>query len=81
MPDRAIVVEAPGVAAVRNVPEGEGSLLLGTVCSGVSAGTELSFFNGTNPALHSGVDAELGLFREDLPAAGYPVTREPTVWV
>jgi NADPH:quinone reductase-like Zn-dependent oxidoreductase len=75
VPDRAIVVESPGVAAVREVPEAGGKLELATVCTGISAGTELSFLNGTNPALHAGMDAELGLFREDLPAAGYPVTR------
>jgi threonine dehydrogenase-like Zn-dependent dehydrogenase len=75
VPDRAIVVESPGVALVREVPEAGGGLLLGTVCTGVSAGTELSFLNGTNPALHAAMDGELGLFRDDLPAAGYPVTR------
>ena len=75
MPDRAIVVASPGVALVREVPEACGPLLLGTVCTGVSAGTELSFLNGTNPALHAAMDSELGLFRDDVPAAGYPVTR------
>jgi threonine dehydrogenase-like Zn-dependent dehydrogenase len=75
VPDRAIVVESPGVAAVREVPEADGKLELATVCTGVSAGTELSFLNGTNPALYTGMDPELGLFRDDLPAAGYPVTR------
>jgi hypothetical protein len=46
-----------------------------TVFSGVSAGTELTFLNGTNPALHSSFDPELGLFRPGRPGAAYPVTR------
>jgi hypothetical protein len=37
--------------------------------------TELSFLTGTNPALHAHQDPELGLFRTDLLATGYPVTR------
>lgn len=75
MTDRALVVESPGVAAVRPVPAAEGPVRVETLFSGVSAGTELSFLNGTNPALHSRLDAELGLFRADEPGAGYPVTR------
>ncbi|TWF81336.1 zinc-binding dehydrogenase [Pseudonocardia hierapolitana] len=73
--DRAIVVRAPGEAVVQEVPAGDGPVRLATVCSGVSAGTELSFLTGTNPALHAHHDPELGLFRTDLPATGYPVTR------
>lgn len=73
--DRAIVVCAPGEAVVQEVPAGDGPVRLATVCSGVSAGTELSFLTGTNPALHAHHDPELGLFRTDLPATGYPVTR------
>jgi threonine dehydrogenase-like Zn-dependent dehydrogenase len=73
--NRAIVVESPGVAAVRPVPATAGPLALATVCTGVSAGTELSFLTGSNPALHAGLDPELGLFRDDLPAIAYPVTR------
>jgi NADPH:quinone reductase-like Zn-dependent oxidoreductase len=73
--DRAIVVEAPGEIAVREVPAGDGPVRLATVCSGVSAGTELSFLTGAHPALHAHLDPELGLFRTDVPATGYPVTR------
>ena len=43
--------------------------------TGLSAGTELSFLTGTNPALTSSFDPELGLFRTDRPGAGYPVER------
>ncbi|HYH30851.1 MAG TPA: zinc-binding dehydrogenase [Pseudonocardia sp.] len=73
--DRAIVVAGPGEVAVREVPAADGPVRLATVCSGVSAGTELSFLTGTNPALHAHHDPELGLFRSDVPATGYPVTR------
>jgi threonine dehydrogenase-like Zn-dependent dehydrogenase len=73
--DRALVVESPGVAAVRAVPDAEGPVRVETLYTGVSAGTELSFLNGTNPALHSRFDPELGLFRADEPGTGFPVTR------
>ena len=73
--ERAIVVESPGVAAVCEVPASEGPLALATVCTGISAGTELSFLTGRHPALHSGLDPELALFRPDRPGAGYPITR------
>jgi NADPH:quinone reductase-like Zn-dependent oxidoreductase len=73
--DRALVVESPGVAAVRKVPTTTGPVALATICTGVSAGTELSFLTGMHPALHAGLDTELGLFRDDLPATRYPVTR------
>jgi NADPH:quinone reductase-like Zn-dependent oxidoreductase len=74
-PDRALVVERPGEAAVREVPATEGPVAVRTLFSGLSAGTELSFLNGTNPALHTSHDQELGLFRTDRPGTGYPVTR------
>ena len=73
--DRALVIESPGVAAVRPVPPTDGPVLIETMYSGISTGTELSFLTGTNPALSSGFDPELGLFRTDLPGTGYPVTR------
>ena len=49
--DRALVVEEPGRAAVRGVAPTEGPVAVRTRFSGLSAGTELSFLNGTNPAL------------------------------
>jgi NADPH:quinone reductase-like Zn-dependent oxidoreductase len=74
-PDLALVVEKPGLAAVRPVAPVEGPVAVRTRFTGLSAGTELSFLNATNPALHSSFDPELGLFRGDLPGAGYPVER------
>lgn len=73
--DLALVVEEPGRAAVRAVAPAEGPVAVRTRCTGLSAGTELSFLTGTNPALTSSFDAELGLFRTDRPGAGYPVER------
>jgi NADPH:quinone reductase-like Zn-dependent oxidoreductase len=59
-------VTGPGTVAWVPVPVGAlapGAVRVDTVCSGVSAGTELSFLKGTNPALSSVWDGELGLFR------------------
>ena len=73
--DHALVVERPGHALVRPVAAVEGSVAVRTRFTGLSAGTELSFLTGTNPALTSSFDTELGLFRADLPGTGYPVER------
>ncbi|WP_219415372.1 zinc-binding dehydrogenase [Pseudonocardia nigra] len=72
---RALVVERAEVAAVREVPEGEGPLPVRTVYSGLSAGTELAFYTGNHPSLHTSFDPELALFRTDRAAVGYPITR------
>lgn len=73
--DLALVVEEPGRAAVRPVAPADGPVAVRTRYTGLSAGTELSFLNGTNPALTSSFDPELGLFRPDRPGTGYPVER------
>ena len=73
--DLALVVEEPGHAAVRPVAPADGPVAVRTRFTGLSAGTELSFLNGTNPALTSSFDSELGLFRTDRPGTGYPVER------
>jgi threonine dehydrogenase-like Zn-dependent dehydrogenase len=74
---RTLVVPEPGrVELVEEdlPPVPEGGLLLQTLTSGLSAGTELTFVKGEHPALHGRHDPELGLFHpgED---AGYPVRR------
>lgn len=72
----AVAVTAPGVMEVRSVPDrvlGPGMVRLDTVRSGVSMGTEQSWFRGTNPALTSSLDPELGLFLADRPGRRYPV--------
>jgi threonine dehydrogenase-like Zn-dependent dehydrogenase len=40
----------------------------------LSAGTELTFFKGTNPYLHSSWDGDRGVFRAGRPERSYPVT-------
>ncbi|MGH3614549.1 MAG: zinc-dependent alcohol dehydrogenase [Pseudonocardia sp.] len=46
-----------------------------TLASGVSLGTEMSWYRGTNPALRAHWDSELGLFRPGEPAVRWPVRR------
>jgi len=53
----------------------DGTLLLRTEATGLSAGTELAFVKGEHPALHSGMDTELGLFQPGAAGSGYPVLR------
>lgn len=78
---RNLVVAAPGRVELvdEDLPEvPEGGLLLETLATGLSAGTELTFVKGENPALHAALDAELGLFLPASPGShgsGYPVTR------
>jgi threonine dehydrogenase-like Zn-dependent dehydrogenase len=52
----------------------DGEALVRTLWSGVSAGTELTFVKGTDPAFTSRRDPELGLFVHGEPARRYPVT-------
>jgi threonine dehydrogenase-like Zn-dependent dehydrogenase len=73
-----LVVDAPGRARFDEQPEpalGEGLFRAETLYSGLSAGTELTWFRGTNPFLEATWDAELGLFDRSRPSAGYPVRR------
>jgi NADPH:quinone reductase-like Zn-dependent oxidoreductase len=79
---RNLVVLAPGRVELveEDLPEvPAGSLLLQTVATGLSAGTELTFVKGEHPALHSELDPELGLFQPApsgaAAAIGYPVRR------
>src|SRR4030095_12873625 len=52
---------------------GGGQFRLETLYTGLSAGTELTYFKGTNPYLHAAWDERRGVFRHDRPAAGFPV--------
>ena len=77
MPERVVVVAAPGRVQIVDVDAGPvpaGGFRARTMFSGVSAGTELSFVKATHPALHAGFDPVLGLFGGS-PAESYPVTR------
>jgi threonine dehydrogenase-like Zn-dependent dehydrogenase len=53
----------------------DGTFRVQTLYSGLSAGTELSFFRGTNPFLTASWDSELGLFRAGDAGTGYPVRK------
>jgi threonine dehydrogenase-like Zn-dependent dehydrogenase len=77
-PDRVLVLEGPGRLAIREEaarPVPDGGFRVTTLFSGISAGTELSYVNGTNPLLTRSWDAALGLFRPGVPGADYPVMR------
>ncbi|GIE31550.1 hypothetical protein Ait01nite_045950 [Actinoplanes italicus] len=77
MPDRNLIVAAQGRVEIVDVPDADvpdGGFHARTLFSGVSAGTELTFLKGTNPALHAGFDPVLGLFGAP-PERAYPVTR------
>ncbi len=75
---RVLVIERPGLAVVRELPDAallEGRFRVETVASGVSLGTELTWYRGTNPFVQRAWDAQLGLFRPtEEPAQPYPVT-------
>jgi threonine dehydrogenase-like Zn-dependent dehydrogenase len=77
MRDRNVVVAAPGrveIVEEEIAPVAPGGFRARTLFSGVSAGTELSYVKGTNPALRSGFDAVLGLFGGAVERP-FPVTR------
>ena len=77
MADRNVVVTGPGridIVDDEATPVGPGRFRARTLFSGISAGTELSYVKGTNPALTAGWDAGLGLFRGPAESP-YPVTR------
>jgi threonine dehydrogenase-like Zn-dependent dehydrogenase len=75
---RRLVVTKPGYAEVVDSPRrplAEGQVRLQTLYTGLSAGTELTWFKGTNPYLAARWDAEVGLFRSGEPGIGYPIER------
>lgn len=62
---RNLVIRAPGSLEIieEQLPEvPEGGLLLETLVTGLSAGTELAFVKGDHPGLRSRLDPDLGLF-------------------
>ena len=78
MKRRNLVVRAPGdlVLETEDLPEvPEGGLLLETLATGLSAGTELTFVKGDHPGLHRQLDPELALFLPSDEGAAYPVRR------
>lgn len=78
MKRRNVVVLEPGCVELveeRLPPVPDGGLLLETLATGLSPGTELTFVKGDHPNLHSQFDAELGLFRPAPHSSAYPVRR------
>ncbi|MEV0897435.1 zinc-binding alcohol dehydrogenase [Actinoplanes sp. NPDC049802] len=79
MGDRNLIVAGPGRLEIEEIGAAgsaapEGGFHARTLFSGVSAGTELTYLKGTNPALHAGFDTALGLFGAP-PEQAYPVRR------
>lgn len=54
-------------------PPGDHQFRVETLYTGLSAGTELTFFKGTNPYLHSRWDEGFGIFQDGHPSAHYPL--------
>jgi threonine dehydrogenase-like Zn-dependent dehydrogenase len=75
-PVQALELQAPGRLALvsyEEPPLAEGQFRVETLYSGVSAGTELTYYKGSNPYLHAGWDPGLGVFRTDRPAQQFPI--------
>lgn len=73
---RSLGVEDKGRAYFFSYEEGPppaNHFRLDTLYTGISAGTELTFFHGTNPYLHSRWDDEFGIFRQGEPSTHYPI--------
>ena len=73
---RSLSVEHPGQLSFFEYEEGpplDGQIRVETLYTGLSAGTELTFVKGTNPYLSARWDADLGVFQEGEPSAGYPI--------
>lgn len=72
----AVQIPRPGTAElvpVEPLVPGPGEVVLRTLYSGVSAGTELTSYLGTNPYLHRRWDADRRLFADAAPQHDYPV--------
>ncbi len=63
----------PGFSTYEEPPPVDGQFRVDTLCTALSAGTELTFLKGTNPYLHARWDAEVGVFRAGEPSRRYPV--------
>jgi threonine dehydrogenase-like Zn-dependent dehydrogenase len=75
---RTLVVPRPGVLEIAEAPEpplADGRFRGETLYSGLSAGTELTWYRGTSPYFTASWDAELGLFEPGRPAQRFPVDR------
>jgi threonine dehydrogenase-like Zn-dependent dehydrogenase len=78
LPVRTLVVPRPGELTIEETalpPLPDGQFRAQTLFTGLSAGTELTWYRGTSPYFRAGWDAELGIFDRDRPAMRYPVRR------
>ena len=76
MTPTALVLTAPKALAFEPVDTAcePGEVLIRTLYSGISAGTELSQYRGTNPFMHRAWDERARLFRPaDAPSWPYPI--------
>jgi 2-desacetyl-2-hydroxyethyl bacteriochlorophyllide A dehydrogenase len=77
MTPSALVLTAPRALAFKPIdlaPPAPGEVLIRTLYSGISAGTELSQYRGTNPFMHRRFDERTRLFQPDeSPSWPYPV--------
>jgi threonine dehydrogenase-like Zn-dependent dehydrogenase len=74
---RALVIEQPYQAVVRELPDAaltDGWFRVDTMYSGVSIGTELTWYRGTSPLAQRRWDRQLGMFITGEDVNPYPVT-------
>jgi threonine dehydrogenase-like Zn-dependent dehydrogenase len=77
-PVRTLVVPRAGeldVVETTLPPLPGGQFHAQTLFTGLSAGTELTWYRGTSPYFRAGWDTELGLFERDRPTTHFPVRR------
>jgi threonine dehydrogenase-like Zn-dependent dehydrogenase len=78
VPVRTLVVPRAGELEIVETdlpPLPAGRFLGQTLFTGLSAGTELTWYRGTSPYFRAGWDAELGLFDRGRPTTRFPVQR------
>jgi 2-desacetyl-2-hydroxyethyl bacteriochlorophyllide A dehydrogenase len=71
-----VIITGPHQAAVRDEPirdPGVGEVLVQTICSGISAGTELNVYRGVAPQWRRRQDRDSHLFVADQPEWTYPL--------
>jgi 2-desacetyl-2-hydroxyethyl bacteriochlorophyllide A dehydrogenase len=72
---KVVKFTAPYSVEIVDYPErslGPGEIRIATLYSGISSGTELSHYRGTNPGVHKKYDPLSRLFRRDDAAGWYP---------
>ena len=71
-----VIITGPRQVGLRDEPipsPGEGEVLVETICSGISAGTELNVYRGVAPQWRRRQDRESHLFVPDEPEWTYPL--------